>query len=156
MEKNQTSAILWPMNNDQRKFYRHPIKAPIQLMEVTENNLHHSKSEDLSEGGLSFFWPSFLAEATHLELSIPVEKQLFRMNARVAYCRKDEGTGLFKIGVCFEDSTSAFRAKLAEEIIQIRNYREQMRSIRGKEISEEEAANRWIHRNAENFAKFLG
>ncbi|HPW77267.1 MAG: PilZ domain protein [Candidatus Omnitrophica bacterium ADurb.Bin292] len=144
------------MTTDQRKFYRHPIKAPIRLREVTGTDARDSKSEDISSGGLSFFWPSFLAKGTRLELSIPIEQQLFKMKARVAYCRKDGGMDLFRTGVCFEDSTSAFRAKLAEEIIQIRNYREQMRSLRGKEISEEEAADQWIRRNAENFAKLLG
>ena len=61
-----------------------------------------------------------------------------------------------KTGVCFEDSVSSFRAKLAEEIIQIRQYREKMSLLRGHPLSEEEAAKTWIARNAENFAKVMG
>lgn len=155
MEKISQSGILSPMEADKRKFFRHPIKVPIQLTKRNESSTR-SKSEDLSEGGLSFFWPEPINEGTRLELSIPVEKQLFKMNAHVAYSRKDEGTGLFRTGVCFEDPTSAFRAKLAEEIIRIRDYREKMTNLRGMPLSEEEAAATWISRNAENFAKLLG
>ena len=42
------------------------------------------------------------------------------------------------------------------EIIQIREYREKMTLLRGHSVSEEEAAERWISRNAEDFSKLLG
>ena len=144
------------MESEHRKFFRHPIKVPIQLTRVEDNTSANSRAEDLSQGGLAFFWPEPLPEGTQLQLSIPVEKQLFKMKAHVTHSRKDEGTGLFKTGVCFEDSVSSFRAKLAEEILQIRQYREKMSLLRGHQFSEEEAAKIWIDRNAENFAKTMG
>ena len=146
----------WGMENEKRKFFRHPIKVPIQLTRVENKLSVNSHAEDLSQGGLSFYWPEAIPAGTHLRLSIPVENQLFRMMAHVTHCEKDTATGLFKTGVCFEDSVSAFRAKLAEEIIQIRQYREKMSLLRGHQLSEEEAAKMWIDRNAENFAKVMG
>ena len=143
------------MEIDKRKFYRHPIKVPIQLTRVNETTAT-SRCEDLSQGGLSFYWPDSFADGTRLQLSIPIEKNLFKMNAHVRYSQKDTNTGLFRTGVCFEDSTSSFRAKLAEEIIQIREYREKMSLLRGHQISEEDAAGQWIARNAENFPKSDG
>ena len=143
------------MENEKRKFFRHPIKVPIQLTRVETQTSISSHAEDLSQGGLSFFWPESIPEGTHLELSIPVEKQLFKMSAHVTHSLKDTASGLFKIGVCFQDSVSAFRAKLAEEIIQIRQYREKMSLLRGRQLSEEEAAAIWIDRNAEDFAKIM-
>lgn len=143
------------MENEQRKFFRHPIKVPIQLTKVESNTELNARAEDLSQGGLAFFWPEPLPEGTHLQLSIPIEKQLFKMNAHVTYSQKDADTGLFKTGVCFEDSVSSFRAKLAEEIIQIRQYREKMSLLRGHPFSEEEAAKIWIDRNAKDFAKVI-
>lgn len=143
------------MNNDQRQFYRHPIKVPIQLTKVESSSPSHGQSEDLSQGGLSFFWPEALAKGAHLQISIPVEKQLFKMNAHVTHCEKDSTTGLFKTGVCFEDSASAFRAKLAEEILEIRQFCEKMSLLRGKKFSEEESARMWVERNAEIFAKLI-
>lgn len=144
------------MENEKRKFFRHPIKVPIQLTRIEGSSAVKAHAEDLSQGGLSFFWPESFPEGTLLQLSIPVEKQLFKMNAHVTHSRKDTGTGLFKTGVCFEDSASAFRAKLAEEILQIRQYREKMSLLRGHPLSEEEAAAMWIDRHAENFAKVMG
>lgn len=144
------------MENEKRKFFRHPIKVPIQLTRVENDAAMSGRAEDLSQGGLAFFWPEPIPEGTHLQLSIPVEKQLFKMKAKVMHSRRDQETGLFKTGVCFEDSISSFRAKLAEEIIQIRQYREKMTLLRGHEFSEEDAAKAWIDRNAEDFAKLLG
>jgi len=144
------------VENEKRKFFRHPIKIPIQLTRVEESSSVNTRAEDLSQGGLAFFWPEPIPEGTHLQLSIPVEKQLFKMKAHVTHSQKDANSGLFKTGVCFEDGVSSFRAKLAEEIIQIRQYREKMSLLRGQPFSEEEAAKVWIDRNAENFAKVMG
>ena len=144
------------MDSEKREFFRHPIKVPIQLTRVENDTAVNARAEDLSQGGLAFLWPESIAEGTPLQLSIPIEKQLFKMKARVTHSQKDTDTGLFKTGVCFEDSVSSFRAKLAEEIIEIRQYREKMSLLRGRQLSEEEAAKTWIDRNAENFAKTMG
>ena len=144
------------MKNEKRKFFRHPIKVPIQLKRVEDDAALNARAEDLSQEGLAFFWPESIPEGTHLQLSLPVEKQLFKMKTRVMHSQRDADTDLFKIGVCFEDSVSSFRAKLAEEIIQIRQYREKMSLLRGQQFTEEEAAKVWIDRNAEDFAKLMG
>ena len=143
------------MKNEKRKFYRHPIKVPIQLKRVEDDAALNAHAEDLSQEGLAFFWPEPIPEGTRLQLSLPVEKQLFKMKTCVMHSQKDADTDLFKIGVCFEDPVSSFHAKLADEIIQIREYREKMSLLRGHPLSEEEAARIWIDRNAEDFAKAM-
>ena len=143
------------MKNEKRKFYRHPIKVPIQLKRVEDDAALNAHAEDLSQEGLAFFWPEPIPEGTRLQLSLPVEKQLFKMKTCVMHSQKDADTDLFKIGVCFEDPVSSLHAKLAEEIIQIREYREKMSLLRGHPLSEEEAARIWIDRNAEDFAKAM-
>ncbi len=153
--KNELIGYTSCMENEKRKFFRHPIKVPVQLTRVEGNPAENARAEDLSQGGLAFFWPEYIPEGTHLQLSIPIEKQLFKMRACVTHSRKDTATDLFKTGVYFEDPLSSFRAKLAEEIIQIRQYREKMSLLRGHPFSEEEAAKIWIDRNAENFARAM-
>jgi hypothetical protein len=155
-DKNEFISYTLRMKNENRKFFRHPIKVPIQLTLVENGPAVNARAEDLSQGGVAFFWPEPLSEGTHLQLSLPVEKQLFKMKARVTHSQKDTGTDLFKVGVCFEDPVSSFRAKLAEEIIQIRQYREKMSLLRGHPLTEEEAARIWIDHNAEDFAKAMG
>ena len=156
MTKMNSSVILYGMENEKRQFFRHPIRVPIQLSRVENSAAKNARAEDLSQGGLAFFWPEPFAEGTHLQLSIPIEKQLFKIMAHVTHSQRDESTGLFKTGVRFEDSVSFFRAKLAEEIIQIRQYREKISLLKGQPFSEEEAAKIWIDRNAEDFAKLMG
>ncbi len=155
MEKMNLWVIIWNMENEQRKFFRHPIKIPIQLTRVENKTSVNSRAEDLSQGGLTFFWPESIPKGTHLELSIPVEKQLFKIKGHVAHSEKDAPTGLFKTGVCFENSISAFRAKLAEEILRIREFCEKLSLLRGRQLSEEEAAQLWVDRHAEDFAQAM-
>ncbi len=156
MVKMNLWAILVGMENEKRKFFRHPIKVPIQLTRVENKNSGTLRAEDLSQGGLAFLWPDPIPEGTHLELGIPVEKQLFKVEGHVTHSQKDTDTGLFRTGVCFENSVSAFRAKLAEEILRIREYCEKMSLLRGRQIPEEEAARLWVDRHAEDFAKAMG
>jgi c-di-GMP-binding flagellar brake protein YcgR len=155
-DKNEFVSYTWGMKNEKRKFFRHPIKVPIQLTLVENGPVLNARAEDLSQGGVAFFWPESIPEGTQLQLSLPVEKQLFKMRTRVTHSQKEASLSLFKIGVCFEDAVSSFRAKLAEEIIQIRQYREKMSLLRGNPFSEEEAARIWIGHNAEDFAKAMG
>jgi hypothetical protein len=54
--------------------------------------------------------------------------------------------------VAFLDAESAFRAKLAEEMIQITEYRERILKDEGREMSEEEAAQEWIAKYAKSFS----
>lgn len=144
------------MGSEKRKFFRHPIKVPIQLTQVENTPPSNSRAVDLSQGGLAFLWTEPIPEGTRLKLSIPVEQQLFNMNAHVTHSEKDESTGLFRTGVSFEDSASSFHAKLAEEILRIRQFCEKISLLRGRQFSEEEAAKIWIDRNAESFAKLMG
>ena len=156
MEKMNLCVILGSMDNEKRKFFRHPIKVPIQLARVEGRTSDQSRAEDLSQGGLAFLWPEEIPEGTHLELGIPVEKKLFKVEGHVTHSQKDAQTGLFRTGVCFENALSAFRAKLAEEILRIREYCEKMSLLRGRQLSEEEAAQLWVDRHAEDFAKAMG
>lgn len=156
MVKMNLWVILGGMENEKRKFFRHPIKVPIQLTQVENKPSVNSRAEDLSQGGLAFFWPEPIPEGTHLELGIPVEKQLFKVEGHVTHSQKDIHTGLFRTGVCFENSLSAFRAKLAEEILRIREYCEKMSLLRGRQITEEEAAQLWVDRHAADFANAMG
>ena len=100
-------------------------------------------------------WPEAIPQGTRVQISIPLEQQLFKINALVTHSEHDEDTELFRTGVSFEDAVSSFRAKLAEEILLIRQYREKVSLLKGRQFSEEEAARMWIYRNAENFAKAM-
>jgi c-di-GMP-binding flagellar brake protein YcgR len=150
----QTSMNAKP---EKRKYFRHPIQVPIKLRELAEQELPPSKfqSEDLNDHGLCFYSGQGLASGTALRLAIPVEEHIFEVSARVAYSRKDSKTGTFRTGVYFEDMDSAFRAKIAEEILKIQEYRKKLSRTLGYEVSEADAARKWIEQFAKHFSAFF-
>lgn len=141
-----------PPQQEKRRFYRHPIGVPIQYREVRAKTHCRSKSVDLSEGGICFLADHFLAMGVSINLDIPVESEVFSMSGHVAYCNRLSNTGLYRTGVAFEDPTSAFRAKLAEELLKIKDYRKKLIEELGRDVSEDEAARKWIEKYAKRFS----
>ncbi len=139
---------------EKRKFLRHPISVPIQLEVNREKEAIASESLDISLGGLCFLWTRKLSKGHRLQVTIPVKEKLFRISAKVAYSKEDRKTGKFKTGISFLDSPSAFRAKMAEEALEILEYRKIISEKLGKEISEEAAAKQWVSEFASRFARF--
>lgn len=140
---------------ERRHFLRHPIEIPIGVRPEYDKRQTVSKSADVSEGGLSFLWNRPIRKDTSLRITIPVKEKRFTVKGQVVYSEKDAGTGLFRTGVLFTDRSSAFTAKLAEETLEILEYRRTLSESEGRDVPEEEAARLWIKRYAATFAKFL-
>lgn len=149
---------------ERRRYVRHPLHFPIFISELHSSGENTppetglpagEQSSDLCEGGLCFVWPFPLEAQTRVHVSIPVKDQLFHMKARVTYCRPDPRTGHYQTGISFEDAESAFRLKLAEEILRIQRYREKLQRIEQRIVSEEEAAAEWIRRHATKYSRFF-
>ena len=138
-------------HSEKRRFYRHPIRVPIQLRLIEDEQVS-SKTANISLGGLCFFWKDKLEKGKLLSVSIPVNETLFEgIQAKVTYSRQDKVVDLFKTGVSFLDAPSAFKAKLAEEALQILQYQKELSRTQGVKISDEEAADLWIERFAKYF-----
>jgi len=140
---------------DKRKFYRHPWRVPIQYYERQERIPDISPSVDVSEGGIAFYAPRFIAKGTHVHLKIPVGDQMFEINGIVAYSNRLPRLDRYRTGVAFLDPTSAFRAKLAEQMLEIQKYRDKVSEKLGHSISEEEAALQWIEKYAQHFSQLF-
>ncbi len=140
---------------DKRQFYRHPISVPIRYQEKMAPAAEKTKSVDLSEGGLSFLADHFLEKGASVHLSIPVENEIFQIRGQVAYCTRLSSTGFYRTGVAFLDAMDAFRAKLAEELIKIKQYRDKLSAELGRQITEEQAAEKWIQKYAKHFSELF-
>jgi len=150
--KGQGGRVLaMPQMSEHRRFYRHPIRCPIQVREAAVDQAERLESVNISEGGLCFFCEHSLKPQTSVEVDIPIREKFFHIRARVVYSREDSQKSLFMTGVTFEDTDSLFKAKLAEEILAIEQFRESMARLEGREISEEEAARHWIAKYAKKF-----
>lgn len=102
-------------------------------------------------GGLNFVWPKKLTRGLLLDITIPVKEKMFDIRAKVVYCKEDRRTARYSTGVSFIDFPSAFKAKLAEEVLQILEYRKSMSRELGHDVSEEDAAKKWVSEFAVNF-----
>ena len=136
---------------ERRQFFRHPIHLPIRLRPSPKSESFLSASRDISLGGLSFLWPKKLSKGTWLDITIPVKEKLFELHAKVVWCREDRRTARFSTGVSFADFPSAFKARLAEEVLQILEFRKTISRETGREVSEEEAASQWVRDHAPRF-----
>lgn len=139
-------------NVEKRRFFRHPLNVPVKFHELTTHFFDRTSSVDLSEGGICFLSNRFLSLGTYLSVSIPVSDQVFEIQGRVAYCNKVSIQESFRVGVAFQDTSNAFRAKLAEQMLKIKEFQREISNSSGEEISEEEAARKWIEKHAKHFA----
>ena len=86
-----------------------------------------------------------------MDITIPVKEKTFDIRAKVVYSKEDRRSARYHTGVSFVDFPSAFKAKLAEEVLQILEYRKSMSRELGHEVSEEEAAKKWVGEYAGRF-----
>jgi c-di-GMP-binding flagellar brake protein YcgR len=137
---------------EKRKFCRHPLNKPIEYQTFHTKTADKTATVDISEGGISFLAERPLARGAKVHIRIPVGDQVFKLQAQVAYCNQSSQRSLYRTGVAFLDPESAFRAKLAEEMIRIDEYRKKISKELGRDVSEEEAARKWIEKYAKSFS----
>lgn len=138
---------------ERRRFLRCPIRVKMELQVADDAAGIRSQTGDLSEGGLHFFWMRALAKGTPLRIVLPVLDHLFKLSGQVVYSIRDTVTGLFRTGVAFREPSSLFRMKLAEEILRIQKFRDELVKKRNENISVEDAARQWIQMYSKEFAK---
>lgn len=139
--------------NEKRRFYRHPLNFPIQFSEAESPSC--STAIDISEGGICFLSERAIAKGLPVKVKIPVGDQIFTIEGQVAYSTKVASSNRYRTGVAFAGSMDAFRAKLAEEMLQVKIYQKKISQQMGVEITEEEAAKRWIEKYAKTFAELF-
>ena len=138
---------------ERRRSLRHPIKVRVRLQLTGDPAVTRSQTGDLSEGGLHFFWVRSLAKGMPLRVTVPVLNQAFKMTGKVIYSVRDTVTGLFRTGISFIETSSAFRMKLAEEILRIQKFRDEISEKQGHMVSEDEAALAWIQKYSKEFSR---
>jgi len=143
-------------SENKRKFERFPIRASIHILDTHRQCRAITYSNDLSEGGLAFYSMSHVVPGSNLEITIGVKDRLFKIEAQAVYCSNRPTKRFYRTGVEFKDSTSAFKAKLAEEVVLIKAYQKQLSAETHHRVSEEDAAVDWIEKHAAFFARSAG
>ena len=142
---------------------RHFLKLPIHYQEIAPGKAERSspsilpersQTKNLSDGGLLFLAPRHYPVDTLFELTFPVKDKLFTMKARVIHLTKDEDSGFYRTGVSFSSASQVFKIRMAEQLYEIDEYRNALSKEKGRSVSEEEAAEKWIGERSADFAEF--
>ena len=141
--------------SEKRQFERFPIRASIHIKDTNRHCHAITYSDDLSEGGLAFYSLNPFQNGTPVDITIGVRDRIFRIEALTVYSAERPVKRFYRTGVEFKDSTNAFKAKLAEEVVLIKAYQKQLSKETHHHVSEEEAALEWIEKHAAFFGKIV-
>ena len=142
------------MWREKRVNQRHVIELPIKYRVLDERSEHRAETRNFSETGLLFLTPEHFESGALLAFTLQAKDKIFTVKGRVVYSTRDEEASVFRTGVQFLHPESLFLVKMAEQLHQIDQYRRTLSRKEGHPISEEEAAERWIHDHSKEFSEF--
>jgi len=144
------------MQANRRKGNRHALRVPVGYQPAAEERAVVTSSMDISEGGLCFLSDQEISPGTLVHLTLAIDDHYHQFDARIVYSFK-EAIGQFRTGLYFHNPSDAFKAKLAQQILKIKQYRKERSRDLGYEVSEEQAAIDWVQQYAAEFnARFTG
>lgn len=147
-----------------RRFIRHPASIPIQIFSpdsahqcLSEMSSSHSSKVgaqhvstcDVSAGGLSCVSDRLMNVGEAVEVEISLDHPPFKTIGHIVWC-KGEGDR-YLIGIGFSDLATAYAVRMVEQICYIEEYRQEILTREGRELSSEEAALEWIGKHAADF-----
>ena len=141
-----------PYKIEKRRFPRHPISSPVRYSQIKSKSFSGSITVDISEGGICFLAGLFLPRGSLVQFTIPVSDQVFNIGGKTTYSSFVDNIGFYRTGVEFQNPVSLFRTKLTEQIAQIREYQNKLSEKLGNEVSEKEAAHKWVEECGKHFS----
>lgn len=119
-------------------------------MAQTEGGGARDRLLDVSAGGLCCLSHTAYLVGARVTVRIPVGEPAFQAEGIVAWCRPDGPR--HRVGICFNDQSLAFSARMVEQVCHIERYRK-VQSELGRALSEEDAAMEWISKYAKLFPR---
>ncbi len=132
-----------------RAYIRHPSNIPITIASADHDAPEQRSLHNVSFGGLSCGFETYVEPGTIIWLNIPLVKPPFSAKGRVVWCQWHADG--YELGVEFMNAEDAFRVRMVEQICHIEHYRQRVRVTERRELSAEQAAREWISRFAANF-----
>lgn len=138
-----------------RKFPRYAVRTPVRFQMLPQKRPENSSSCDISQGGLSFLATSPLPKGSVVQLTVPVNDQVFKRTGRVAYCNHVSGIDRYRTGIEFQDQVFDFNNKLEEQQLRIKSYQDQLSQQLKRVVSEDEAARLWVEKFMQQFSSLF-
>lgn len=137
---------------EKRRFPRHLISSPIRYNQIQSKSFSGSITVDISEGGVCFLSGLFMPRGSMVNFTLPVADQVFHVEGKTTYSAFVDNIGFYRTGVEFQNTGAHFRVKLGEQVTQIKEYRNQLSKESGNEVSEKEAAHKWVEERGKHFS----
>jgi len=135
-----------------RRSHRHHAEIPIELSIPNSDQVKQTRStHNISKGGLSFASSSPLPINSIIDLTIRITQPHFEERARVVWCELLNSE--YEIGVKFLNEEAVYRIKMVEQACHIEQYRKNMKTRHGRNLSVEEAAMEWISKFAADYRR---
>ncbi len=113
------------------------------------NQIDKDQITNVSLGGLCFVANESVTIGTQVEVKFPILNQISGLVGKVVWCHKSNLK--FEVGLEFEDPNEVQRLKTVEQIHHIEQFRKEVLSMQGREITSEQAAYEWTHKYAGEF-----
>jgi hypothetical protein len=136
--------------NTRRQSERHTLEIPINIsIPGASSKTITGATHDISKGGLAFISDVSFAINQTINVLIQITRPFYEETARVIWS-KPKGNS-YEIGVQFNNANALYRLKMLEQVKLIEQYRQDMKTEQGVELSPEEAAMEWISKYAKKF-----
>lgn len=138
-----------------RAYIRHPSNVGIQVSPLSTREQLNLEINNISMGGLSFDSHVSFFKDTVVKLKIPSIKPVFKVNAIIRWCRKqdEQSNTPYELGVEFLDRDDAFKVRMIEQACYISEYRKEKQKQLGKRVTWNQASAEWIEKNGGSFPR---
>lgn len=134
-----------------REYIRHPTTIPLSYRLLDTPEEHYDMASNVSQGGVCFHSEQPLTLGQWLHLYIDVHSQVFSSDAQVKWCRASNEHHGFDVGVAFANESTAFNARMVEQVCYIEQYKQFVLQERGQQLTMDQAASEWIDQYAGQF-----
>jgi len=143
------------MDEEKRRFIRHPLSYPLKTRVVhhnVEEVLLHGESENIGGGGLLFISSEAIAEDTEVEINLTVENRQFQLDGFVVRCDPAQN-GDYNIAVSFASPDEALKARMMEQVVRIEEFKQRLERRCRRTLDFSWVAKQWIKRYSGLFAR---
>ena len=137
---------------EKRRFPRHPVSSPVRYNQIKSKSFSGSITVDISEGGICFLAGLFMPRGSLIRFTIPVADQVFDVQGKTTYSTFVDNISFYRTGIEFQNAPDFFRIKLNEQIDQIKHYHQKLSQKLGSEVSEKEAAHKWVEECGKHYS----
>jgi Tfp pilus assembly protein PilZ len=115
---------------EKRQYMRHPAEIPVEYKISGDDGEKTDITRNISFGGLCFQTHTYIEPGTMLVVKFPSINPKVDVKAKIVWCSRKKG--YTEIGAQFLDENDAYRARIIEEICDLKNR--QLQSIKEESI----------------------